>query len=111
MTDATNAATPENNVIVLFGATGDLAGRKLFPGLFHLFELGLMPEGFRIVGSAHSELSDDEFRSRVRSSIENSDRASPGGDHVEQFVQRLSYAAVTDELEKVVAAVESARKA
>ncbi|HEY1590963.1 MAG TPA: glucose-6-phosphate dehydrogenase [Solirubrobacteraceae bacterium] len=111
MTDATNGATPENNVIVLFGATGDLAGRKLFPGLFHLFELGLMPEGFRIVGSAHSELSDDEFRSRVRSSIESSDRASPDGDHIEQFVQRLSYAAVTDELEKVVAAVESARKA
>ncbi len=110
MTDATNGATPQNNVIVLFGATGDLAGRKLFPGLFHLFELGLMPEGFRIVGSAHSELSDDEFRSRVRSSIENSDRASQDGDHIEQFVQRLSYAAVTDELEKVVAAVDSARK-
>jgi glucose-6-phosphate 1-dehydrogenase len=110
MTARTEGSTPENNVIVLFGATGDLAGRKLFPGLFHLYELGLMPEDFRIVGSAHSELSDEDFRSRARSSIENSDRASPDRDHVERFVQHLSYAPVTDELEQVVAAADSARK-
>ena len=36
--------TPADTVIVLFGATGDLAKRKLLPGLFHLYELGLMPE-------------------------------------------------------------------
>ena len=39
-------------MIVLFGATGDLAKRKLLPGMFHLARVGLMPERFRIIGAA-----------------------------------------------------------
>ena len=42
---------PSNRVLVIFGAMGDLAARKLFPGFFHLFREGLMPEDFRIIGS------------------------------------------------------------
>ena len=45
---------PDNHVIVLFGATGDLAKRKLLPGMFHLAAAGLMPERYRIIGSAPS---------------------------------------------------------
>ena len=41
-------------MLVLFGATGDLAKRKLFPGFFHLFREGLMPEDFRIIGSGRT---------------------------------------------------------
>ena len=41
---------PENHVIVLFGATGDLAKRKLLPGLFNLHCAGLMPEEYRVIG-------------------------------------------------------------
>ena len=37
---------------MLFGATGDLAKRKLLPGMFHLAAAGLMPERYRIIGSA-----------------------------------------------------------
>ena len=57
-------AAPENHVIVLFGATGDLARRKLLPGLFNLHCAGLMPEDYRIIGvsRAASALSDEEFR-------------------------------------------------
>ena len=44
--------TPDDHVVVLFGATGDLAKRKLLPGLFHLFEAGLLPAGYRIVGTS-----------------------------------------------------------
>ncbi|HCQ58773.1 MAG TPA: hypothetical protein DIU10_12865, partial [Sulfitobacter sp.] len=36
--------------LVIFGATGDLARRKILPGLFHRFTVGQMPEGARIVG-------------------------------------------------------------
>ena len=52
---------PDNHVIVLFGATGDLAKRKLLPGLFHLAAAGLMPERYRIIGSARSSsaMTDD----------------------------------------------------
>ncbi len=49
------------HVIVLFGATGDLAARKLLPGLLHLSMFGMMPE-YRIIGSSTSDLSDEEFR-------------------------------------------------
>jgi glucose-6-phosphate 1-dehydrogenase len=42
----------DDRVIVLFGATGDLARRKLLPGLFHLHVSGLLPREYRIVGSA-----------------------------------------------------------
>ena len=48
---------PDPHVIVLFGATGDLARRKLLPGLHHLFRAGLLPEQFRIIGSAPPEFA------------------------------------------------------
>jgi glucose-6-phosphate 1-dehydrogenase len=100
---------PEDNVILLFGATGDLAKRKLFPGLFHLYELGLMPEHFRIVGASHAELSDDEFRALAQAAIEGSDRSSPARNHLELFTKCLSHATVTDGLPALVAAVALAR--
>ncbi len=53
------------HVIVLFGATGDLARRKLLPGLLHLSQAGLMP-ACRIVGTSLDELDDDLFRKVAR---------------------------------------------
>ena len=47
-----NPPKPDNHVIVLFGATGDLAKRKLLPGWFHLYAAGLLPKEFRLIGSA-----------------------------------------------------------
>ena len=58
-----------DQVIVLFGATGDLAKRKLLPGMFHLSQVGLMPEGFRIIGAARHPISTDEFRDLARESV------------------------------------------
>jgi glucose-6-phosphate 1-dehydrogenase len=46
---------PDDHVLVLFGATGDLAKHKLLPRLFHLAVAGMMPERYRIVGSGHPE--------------------------------------------------------
>jgi glucose-6-phosphate 1-dehydrogenase len=53
------------HVIVLFGATGDLARRKLLPGLLRLSQAGLIPE-CRIVGTSLDELDDDVFRKIAR---------------------------------------------
>ncbi len=50
---------PDNHVIVLFGATGDLAKRKLLPGLFHLHAAGLLPHEYRIIGSSPACVSAD----------------------------------------------------
>ena len=59
---------PDNHVIVLFGATGDLARRKLLPGLFHLHAAGLLPKDYRIIGSARksSAMTDEQFRAHAR---------------------------------------------
>ena len=50
--------SPAPGTLVIFGASGDLAKRKLFPALFHLFRRGLMHEESRIVGCARSPLDD-----------------------------------------------------
>ncbi|MGA2932494.1 MAG: glucose-6-phosphate dehydrogenase [Acidimicrobiales bacterium] len=64
--DSAPPPTPlDPHVIVLFGATGDLAARKLLPGLLHLSTSGMMPE-YRIVGSSTSDLSDEDFRHLAR---------------------------------------------
>ena len=49
--------TPQNHVVVIFGANGDLARRKLLPALYHLEAEGLMPEDYRIIGNSRSEMS------------------------------------------------------
>lgn len=59
------------SLIVIFGATGDLAKRKLFPSIYQLYEKGKLSEEFAIVGVARRPLSNDEFRNYVRQSVEN----------------------------------------
>ncbi len=59
------------HVLVLFGATGDLAARKLFPGLYRLAAAGRLPRHFAVIGSGrHSPGSDDDFRGQVRAALE-----------------------------------------
>ncbi|WP_060787665.1 glucose-6-phosphate dehydrogenase [Geobacillus zalihae] len=58
------------SIIVIFGATGDLAKRKLFPSLYRLYEKGHLHEQFAVVGVARRPLSADEFRNYVRDSVE-----------------------------------------
>jgi glucose-6-phosphate 1-dehydrogenase len=62
------------HVIVLFGATGDLARRKLLPGLLHLFEAGLMPDSV-IIGTSLDDFDDDGFRRFARIACEEFSRA------------------------------------
>ena len=57
--------------LVLFGATGDLTGRLLLPGLARLLETGRLPDGFTILGAAQEGLDDEAFR---RSAAEALDR-------------------------------------
>ena len=56
-------------VVVLFGATGDLARRKLIPGLFHLTSVGFIP-GCRIIGVSLDELDVDAFRRLARGALD-----------------------------------------
>ncbi len=59
-----------NRVIVIFGATGDLAQRMLFPSLYFLDSEGLLPPDVTIVGCSRAALGNDAFAARVRDNVE-----------------------------------------
>jgi glucose-6-phosphate 1-dehydrogenase len=82
---------PSNRVLVLFGATGDLAKRKLFPGFYHLYRAGLMPKDFRIIGSGrHSPGTDDEFREQIHDALQEFGRMQVDVSW-EEFARRMSF--------------------
>jgi glucose-6-phosphate 1-dehydrogenase len=86
-----DALVPEDHVILLFGANGDLARRKLLPALFHLTQEGLMPRRFFIIGNSRSEMSDDEFTTFARSSVDEFCRCEATDSSWHEFSERLSY--------------------
>src|SRR5206468_12124452 len=55
---------------VIFGGSGDLSRRKLIPALYHLADLGYMPDKYAIVGTSRSAMTDETFREFVRKSIQ-----------------------------------------
>ena len=55
--------------LILFGATGDLAGRMLFPSLFNLQQDGLLPDDFLIVASGRSDADDATIRGEVDAAL------------------------------------------
>src|SRR6476661_6800829 len=57
--------------LIIFGATGDLAHRKLLPALFHLEQEGFLPESFSVVGFSRTALSDDAYRESVAASLKS----------------------------------------
>lgn len=63
---------PVNQIIVIFGASGDLTKRKLIPALFQLFRQQLLPEKFAVLGASRTPLSDVEFRQRAGEFLEDS---------------------------------------
>jgi glucose-6-phosphate 1-dehydrogenase len=105
---ASRVATDQ--VIVLFGATGDLARRKLLPGMFHLAQVGLMPKGFRIIGAARHPISTDEFREVARESVEASGRKSDADGAFDEFAESLRFVGVGDGYEPLGEAVEAAKR-
>ena len=102
---------PDDHVIVLFGATGDLARRKLLPGLFHLFHAQLLPDRFRIIGSSPKAfaISDEAFREHAKDAVQQFGRTPPTGSNWDEFAQFLSFAvAERGDARGLVAAVEHA---
>lgn len=60
---------PEDQLLVIFGASGDLTKRKLIPALFELFIQQMLPEHFVILGVARSEFTDEQFRANQRAAL------------------------------------------
>ncbi len=97
------------HVIVLFGATGDLAKRKLLPGLLHLSRAGLVPD-CRIVATSLDPFDDDEFRRVARSACDEFGRGAITEPVWADFASKLSYVSQgtgPEALSKAVADAES----
>ena len=78
--------------LVIFGATGDLARRKILPGLYRRMVSGQMPEGARIIGAARSDLTDDGFRDLFRGALDEflkEGEADPA--QIDTFIGQLHY--------------------
>ncbi|MFL7838543.1 MAG: glucose-6-phosphate dehydrogenase [Candidatus Promineifilaceae bacterium] len=77
--------------IVIFGASGDLTRRKLIPALFHLYRKKRLWERWRIVGISRSPMSDEEFRQKMKSGIEEFARFNYEEKEWEAFSKRVFY--------------------
>jgi glucose-6-phosphate 1-dehydrogenase len=96
------------HVMVLFGATGDLARRKLLPGLFHLAQAGLLPE-CRIVGTSLDDLDDNTFRKHARAALDEFSHHSFPEEDWDAFSEQLFYvcqSAGSEALAKIVGELE-----
>src|SRR5699024_8150779 len=60
-------------VIVIFGATGDLANRKLYPSIYRLYRNGKLSDNFAVIGVARRPWTNEIFRDKVKESIEDFD--------------------------------------
>src|SRR5215831_3807871 len=106
------APRPDNHVIVLFGATGDLAKRKLLPGLFHLHVAGLLPRDYRVIGSSPAQyaLTDAQFREHAEQACDDFCITKPTDPSWAPFAERLSFGAAepgnTTALEEAVKRAE-----
>jgi glucose-6-phosphate 1-dehydrogenase len=86
-------ALPSLRTLVIFGASGDLARRKLLPALYDLAHEGLLPKGYAIVGSGGSPLDDAGFRERARAAVMEFSRHRLVEERWQSFAQALSYVA------------------
>ena len=84
----------ENHIYVIFGASGDLTKRKLVPALYALFVQKMLPEKFVLLGASRSDLSDNDFRDRMKEAIikfkEIDDESQ-----IDQFVKKLFYTSIS----------------
>src|SRR3954463_4537062 len=79
--------------ITIFGATGDLAQRKLLPALYNLAHDGALPERFNLIGTSRSEHSDDEFRELAADAIRKYSRRAPDERVLDRLLADVRYVA------------------
>lgn len=75
---------PENQLLVIFGASGDLTRRKLIPALYDLFIQRLLPPHFGVLGVSRTSMTDEEFRTRANEFL-------PEGEMRAEFNNLLHY--------------------
>ena len=80
--------------LVIFGGTGDLARRKILPGLFRRFCAGQMPADARIIGAARGDIGQQGYQDLIRSAI--NEFGAPSAESLENLDFRRTDAALAD---------------
>jgi glucose-6-phosphate 1-dehydrogenase len=94
--------------LVIFGATGDLAQRKLLPAIYNLAHEGALPERFDLVGTSRSELSDAEFAEQARTAIRRHSRREPDPKVLDALLADVRYVCGVFDDDAVYAAITEA---
>jgi len=82
-------------LMVIFGATGDLSGRKLLPSLYNLARNRLLPAGFALVGAALDDMDEAKFKELAAQHIRDHSRTQPVDEKtLEAFLRDVSYVRV-----------------
>lgn len=80
--------------LIVFGATGDLARRKILPALCRRLADGQMPPGARIIGAARTEMSPDAYRAQVAAALDEFLGPGVAAEAVARFLERVDYVAI-----------------
>lgn len=75
-------------LFIIFGATGDLAHRKLYPAIYRLYKKGMLSESFAVIGTARRDWSDEHYQEVVLDSIED---LIDSKEHAESFAKHFRY--------------------
>lgn len=110
-----NTKKAADQLLVIFGASGDLTGRKLLPSLFELHVRGLLPERFCILGASRTAYTDQEFRVFQRSHLIGAQKGKTyQEEEIDRFLQNVYYLSFdstdTDEYYKLRERIETLQK-
>jgi glucose-6-phosphate 1-dehydrogenase len=92
--------------LVIFGATGDLARRKLLPALYNLAHDGALPERFHLVGVARREKEHEDYREECEQAIRQFSRTPPDEDVLKRLLEHVKYVPGTFDDERVYTKLE-----
>src|SRR6266480_4753513 len=99
--------------LIIFGATGDLAQRKLLPAVYNLAHEGALPERFNMIGVARTRQPDEQYREFAREAIQKYSRRTPDETVLSSLLERMRYVpgsfdetAVYEGLEKIAEEVD-----
>lgn len=85
----------QNQILVIFGASGDLTYRKLIPAVFDLYKQGSLPNNFAVLGVARSSFTDDTFRDKLKTGIKQFALAKDTSeDEMELFCRKIHYLSI-----------------
>ncbi len=83
---------PQNQIMVIFGASGDLTYRKLVPALYALYNQQMLPEKLHVLGVSRTSIPDKDFRKKMTDGIRKfSENIHLNEQQIEEFISHISY--------------------